>query len=106
MTLMGASRGSHSATLVPLATAGPGVVLLGQVATRLPMVEVACNRCPGEDGCAMRGLSRNTAQTGQGLSCYGLFPRAAREGRREPSVSLNKIAGPVTRVISPPPVRR
>jgi hypothetical protein len=54
----------------------------------------------------MRGLSRNTAQTGQSLSCYGLFPRAAREGRREPSVSLNKIAGPVTRVISPPPVRR
>jgi hypothetical protein len=29
----------------PISTIGLGVVLLGQVAARLPVLEVACNRC-------------------------------------------------------------
>jgi hypothetical protein len=29
----------------PAVTTGPGVVFVGQIAARLPMIDVACNRC-------------------------------------------------------------
>ncbi len=69
-------------------SSGPGVVLLGQVAPRLPMIDVACNRC--ERGGRLT-TGRLVAEHGAAMPVPVLLPTTAADCARMLPAQLHDV---------------
>lgn len=69
---------------------GPGVILLGQVAARLPVIDVACNRCDRRGRLWTAGL---VAEHGAGTPIPALLRIIAADCPRMQAAQVHDVCG-------------